>query len=101
MGNVSDIGDSLLTSKQVRKITFTGSIAVGKKMMAGAAGTVKRVSLEFGGNATYIIFYDADLDVAVKGTLAAKFRNSGQTCVCANGVCVQEGIYEKSVNIFF
>ncbi|XP_062149793.1 succinate-semialdehyde dehydrogenase, mitochondrial-like [Alnus glutinosa] len=85
----------------VRKITFTGSIAVGKKLMAGAAGTVKMVSLEFGGNATYIIFYDADLDVAVKGTLAAKFRNSGQTCVCANGVCVQEGIYEKSVNVFF
>ncbi|XAR67246.1 Succinate-semialdehyde dehydrogenase (NAD(+)) [Bertholletia excelsa] len=63
--------------------------------MAGAAGTVKKVSLELGGNAPCIIFDDADLDVAVKGTLATKFRNSGQTCVCANRVLVQEGIYEK------
>ncbi|KAG7955130.1 hypothetical protein I3843_11G055200 [Carya illinoinensis] len=100
MGNAPEIGDSLLASTQVRKITFTGSTAVGKKLMAGAAGTVKRVSLELGGNAPCIIFDDADLDVAVKGTLAAKFRNSGQTCVCANRVIVQEGIYEKFANAF-
>ncbi|XP_062169174.1 succinate-semialdehyde dehydrogenase, mitochondrial [Alnus glutinosa] len=100
MGNASDIGDSLLASTQVRKITFTGSTAVGKKLMAGSAGTVKKVSLELGGNAPCIVFDDADLDVAVKGTLAAKFRNSGQTCVCANRVLVQEGIYEKFVNAF-
>ncbi|XVE74251.1 hypothetical protein DITRI_Ditri12bG0002000 [Diplodiscus trichospermus] len=100
MGNAPDIGDSLLASPQVRKITFTGSTAVGKKLMAGAAGTVKRVSLELGGNAPCIVFDDADLDVAVKGALAAKFRNSGQTCVCANRVLVQEGIYEKFAEAF-
>ncbi|KAL9321990.1 hypothetical protein ACSQ67_010043 [Phaseolus vulgaris] len=98
MGNAPDIGDALLASPQVRKITFTGSTAVGKKLMAGSAETVKRVSLELGGNAPCIIFDDADLDVAVKGTLAAKFRNSGQTCVCANRIIVQEGIYEKFSN---
>lgn len=100
MGNAPDIGDALLASTQVRKITFTGSTAVGKKLMAGAAGTVKRISLELGGNAPCIVFDDADLDVAVKGALAAKFRNSGQTCVCANRVLVQEGIYEKFANAF-
>ncbi|KAG5546917.1 hypothetical protein RHGRI_018920 [Rhododendron griersonianum] len=90
MGNASAIGDALLASPEVRKITFTGSTAVGKKLMAGAAGTVKKISLELGGNAPCIIFDDADLDVAIKGTLATKFRNSGQTCVCANRIIVQE-----------
>ncbi|CAO2826565.1 unnamed protein product [Amaranthus hypochondriacus] len=100
MGNASEIGNSLLASTQVRKITFTGSTAVGKKLMAGAANTVKRVSLELGGNAPCIVFDDADLDVAVKGSLAAKFRNSGQTCVCVNRILVQEGIYEKFASAF-
>uniref|UniRef100_A0A9I9DL01 Succinate-semialdehyde dehydrogenase n=1 Tax=Cucumis melo TaxID=3656 RepID=A0A9I9DL01_CUCME len=100
MGDASAIGDAILASSQVRKITFTGSTAVGKKLMAGAAGTVKRVSLELGGNAPCIIFDDADVDVAVKGSIAAKFRNSGQTCVCANRILVQEGIYEKFTNAF-
>ncbi|XWS10484.1 hypothetical protein CRYUN_Cryun39dG0083600 [Craigia yunnanensis] len=100
MGNAPDIGDALLASPQVRKITFTGSTAVGKKLMAGAAGTVKRLSLELGGNAPCIVFDDADLDVTVKGVLAAKFRNTGQTCVCANRVIVQEGIYEKFAEAF-
>ncbi|KAF6136637.1 hypothetical protein GIB67_016093, partial [Kingdonia uniflora] len=100
MGNASDIGDTLLENPKVRKITFTGSTAVGKKLMAGAAKTVKMVSLELGGNAPCIVFDDADLDVAVKGSLAAKFRNTGQTCVCANRILVQEGIYEKFVNAF-
>ncbi|XP_022735710.1 succinate-semialdehyde dehydrogenase, mitochondrial [Durio zibethinus] len=100
MGNAPDIGDALVTSPQVRKISFTGSTAVGKKLMAGVAGTVKRISLELGGNAPCIVFDDADLDVAVKGALAAKFRNSGQTCVCANRVIVQEGIYEKFAAAF-
>ncbi|KAG1326380.1 succinate-semialdehyde dehydrogenase, mitochondrial [Cocos nucifera] len=100
VGNASDIGDTLLQSTKVRKITFTGSTAVGKKLLAGSANTVKRVSLELGGNAPCIVFDDADLDVAVKGTLAAKFRNSGQTCVCANRILVQEGIYEKFANAF-
>lgn len=98
MGNASEIGETLLASPQVRKITFTGSTAVGKKLMAGAAATVKKVSLELGGNAPCIVFDDADLDVAVKGSIAAKFRNSGQTCVCANRIIVQEGIYEKFAN---
>ncbi|XBH62111.1 hypothetical protein VPH35_116411 [Triticum aestivum] len=84
----------------VRKITFTGSTAVGKKLMAGSANTVKKVSLELGGNAPCIVFDDADIDVAVKGSLAAKFRNSGQTCVCANRILVQEGIYEKFASAF-
>ncbi|KAL1300097.1 hypothetical protein HN51_044782 [Arachis hypogaea] len=95
MGNAPEIGDALLASPQVRKITFTGSTAVGKKLMAGSAETVKKVSLELGGNAPCIIFDDADIDIAVKGTLAAKYRNSGQTCVCANRILVQEGIYDK------
>lgn len=99
MGNAAEIGDTLLESSQVRKITFTGSTAVGKKLMAAAAGTVKRVSLELGGNAPCIIFDDADLEVAVKGTLAAKFRNTGQTCVCVNRILVQDGIYEKFASL--
>ncbi|KAG0531927.1 hypothetical protein BDA96_04G064100 [Sorghum bicolor] len=100
MGNAPEIGDALLQSTQVRKITFTGSTAVGKKLMAGSANTVKKVSLELGGNAPCIVFDDADIDVAVKGSLAAKFRNSGQTCVCANRILVQEGIYEKFATAF-
>lgn len=100
MGNAADIGDALLASPQVRKITFTGSTDVGKKLMAGSADTVKKVSLELGGNAPCIIFDDADLDVALRGTLATKFRNSGQTCVCANRVLVQEGIYDKFAEVF-
>ncbi|XP_011628893.1 succinate-semialdehyde dehydrogenase, mitochondrial isoform X2 [Amborella trichopoda] len=100
MGNAPEIGDTLLASSQVRKITFTGSTAVGKKLMAGAASTVKKVSLELGGNAPVIVFDDAELDVAVKGAIAAKFRNSGQTCVCANRILVQEGIYDQFANAF-
>ncbi|KAJ1703347.1 hypothetical protein LUZ63_003126 [Rhynchospora breviuscula] len=100
MGNAPEIGDTLLKSTQVRKITFTGSTAVGKKLMEGSASTVKKVSLELGGNAPCIVFDDADIDVAVKGSLAAKFRNSGQTCVCANRILVQEGIYEEFAKAF-
>nr|XP_043619359.1 succinate-semialdehyde dehydrogenase, mitochondrial [Erigeron canadensis] len=100
MGDAAKIGTSLVESPQVRKITFTGSTAVGKKLMAGSAETVKKVSLELGGNAPCIIFDDADLEVALKGTLATKFRNTGQTCVCANRVLVQEGIYEKFTSAF-
>ncbi|KAL4335884.1 hypothetical protein GQ457_07G014880 [Hibiscus cannabinus] len=95
MGNASDISDALLASPHVRKIIYTDSTAVGKRLMKGAVGTVRSIPLKLGGNATCIIFDDADLDVAVKGVLAAKFRNSGQTCVCANKVIVQECIYER------
>ncbi|KAJ0508770.1 putative succinate-semialdehyde dehydrogenase (NAD(+)) [Helianthus annuus] len=100
MGDAPKIGNSLLESRQVRKITFTGSTAVGKKLMAGAAETVKKVSLELGGNAPFIIFDDADLEVAVKASLASKFLYTGQACICTNRLLVQEGIYDKFMNAF-
>lgn len=93
-GDAAVIGDVLTTSEQVNKFTFTGSTAVGKMLAAKCAGTVKRVSLELGGNAPFIVFEDADLDEAVKGALASKFRNSGQTCVCANRFLVQDAMVE-------
>lgn len=88
------IGMELTTNPLVRKFSFTGSTAVGKLLMAQCASTVKKVSLELGGNAPFIIFEDADLDAAVKGLMASKFRNSGQTCVCANRILVQDSVYE-------
>ncbi len=89
------IGEALTSSRTVRKVSFTGSTAVGKLIAAQCASTVKRVSLELGGNAPLIVFDDADLDTAVAGTIAAKFRNAGQTCVAANRVFVQSGIAEE------
>nr|WP_314263387.1 NAD-dependent succinate-semialdehyde dehydrogenase [uncultured Moellerella sp.] len=88
------IGGVLTSSPIVRKLTFTGSTRVGKLLMAQCADTVKKMSLELGGNAPFIVFDDADLDAAVQGALAAKFRNSGQTCVCANRILVQEAVYD-------
>ena len=88
------IGGMLTASPIVRKLTFTGSTRVGKLLMAQCAETVKKMSLELGGNAPFIVFDDADLDAAVQGALAAKFRNSGQTCVCANRILVQENVYD-------
>ncbi len=79
----------------VRKLTFTGSTQVGKKLMAQCAGTLKKLSLELGGNAPFIVFDDADLDAAVQGAIASKYRNTGQTCVCANRLLIQAGIYDK------
>ena len=79
----------------VRKLTFTGSTEVGKKLMAQCAGTVKKVSLELGGNAPFIVFEDADLDAAVAGAIASKYRNTGQTCVCANRLLVQGAVYDE------
>jgi succinate-semialdehyde dehydrogenase/glutarate-semialdehyde dehydrogenase len=78
----------------VRKLTFTGSTEVGKLLMEQCAGTVKKLSLELGGNAPFIVFDDADLDAAVKGAIASKYRNAGQTCVCANRLLVQDGVYD-------
>lgn len=89
------IGTELSTNPIVRKIGFTGSTQVGKKLMEQAAGTVKKVSLELGGNAPFLVFDDADLDAAIEGTMISKFRNAGQTCVCANRIFVQEGVYDK------
>jgi succinate-semialdehyde dehydrogenase/glutarate-semialdehyde dehydrogenase len=81
----------------VRKLTFTGSTEIGKKLMAQCAGTLKKLSLELGGNAPFIVFDDADLDAAVQGAIASKYRNTGQTCVCANRLLVQEGVYDLFV----
>ncbi len=90
-----EVGRVLTTHPLVRKISFTGSTAVGRKIMRQGAETIKKVSLELGGNAPFIVFDDADLDAAVKGALASKFRNSGQTCVCANRFLVQARIYDS------
>ena len=94
-GASGPIGKELTTHPLVRKFTFTGSTEVGKKLMEQCASTVKKVSLELGGNAPFIVFDDADLDAAVEGALASKFRNTGQTCVCANRILVQDGVYDK------
>jgi succinate-semialdehyde dehydrogenase/glutarate-semialdehyde dehydrogenase len=99
-GPSSTVGDELATNPIVRKLSFTGSTAVGKQLMAKCAGTVKKVALELGGNAPLLVFDDADLDLAVKGAIASKFRNAGQTCVCANRIYVQDGIYDAFVERF-
>jgi succinate-semialdehyde dehydrogenase/glutarate-semialdehyde dehydrogenase len=93
-GASGPIGQELTTHPIVRKVTFTGSTEVGKQLMAQAASTVKKVSLELGGNAPFLVFDDADLDAAVAGAIASKYRNSGQTCVCTNRFLVQAGVYD-------
>jgi succinate-semialdehyde dehydrogenase/glutarate-semialdehyde dehydrogenase len=92
-GSASEIGGEITSNPTVRKVSFTGSTAVGKVLMAQCAGTVKKLSLELGGNAPFIVFDDADLDAAVEGAIASKYRNSGQTCVCANRILVQGSVY--------
>ena len=94
-GSAGPIGAELTSNPIVRKFTFTGSTEVGKQLMAQCAGTVKKVSLELGGNAPFIVFDDADIDAAIEGAMASKFRNTGQTCVCANRLFVQEGVYDQ------
>jgi succinate-semialdehyde dehydrogenase/glutarate-semialdehyde dehydrogenase len=94
-GSAKEIGAELTSNPAVRKITFTGSTEVGKELMAQAAGTMKRVSMELGGNAPFLVFDDADLDRAVEGAMIAKYRNAGQTCVCTNRFIVQAGIYDR------
>ncbi|GIL03163.1 MAG: NAD-dependent succinate-semialdehyde dehydrogenase [Alphaproteobacteria bacterium] len=96
-GSAAEIGAELTSNPIVKKITFTGSTEVGKKLMAAAAGTVKKVSMELGGNAPFIVFDDADLDRAIAGAMIAKYRNSGQTCVCTNRFIVQAGIHDRFV----
>src|SRR5262252_2043273 len=93
-GSAREIGGEMTTNPTVRKLTFTGSTEIGKILMEQCAGTVKKLSLELGGNAPFIVFDDADLDAAVKGAIASKYRNAGQTCVCANRILVQDGVYE-------
>lgn len=94
-GSAAAIGGELMANPIVRKITFTGSTEVGKRLMQQAAGTVKKMSMELGGNAPFIVFDDADLDAAVEGALAAKYRNTGQVCVAANRILVHDRIYEE------
>jgi succinate-semialdehyde dehydrogenase/glutarate-semialdehyde dehydrogenase len=94
-GDAEAIGGGFTGDPRVRKLSFTGSTAVGKKLLAQCADTVKKVSLELGGNAPFIVFDDADLDAAVQGAMASKYRNTGQTCVCANRLFVQAGVYEE------
>ncbi|AJO78000.1 NAD-dependent succinate-semialdehyde dehydrogenase [Pseudomonas sp. MRSN 12121] len=93
-GDAAAIGAALQASSIVRKLSFTGSTRTGKLLMRQAADTLKKVSLELGGNAPFIVFDDADLDAAVKGAMASKFRNTGQTCVCVNRFFIQDGVYE-------
>jgi succinate-semialdehyde dehydrogenase/glutarate-semialdehyde dehydrogenase len=94
-GESGAIGGEMTSNPKVRKLTFTGSTAVGKKLMAQCAGGLKKLSLELGGNAPFIVFDDADLDAAVQGAIASKYRNTGQTCVCANRLLVQDAVYES------
>ncbi|ENR2983927.1 NAD-dependent succinate-semialdehyde dehydrogenase [Acinetobacter baumannii] len=96
-GDAVHIGDAIFESDVVRKFTFTGSTPVGKILLERSAKTLKKVSLELGGNAPFIVFDDADLEAAIEGALIAKFRNAGQTCVCVNRFLVQAGIYEKFI----
>src|SRR3546814_1667453 len=84
----------MTSSPIVRKLSFIGSTEVGKLLMQQCASTVRKISLELGGNATFLVFDDADLDAAVEGAMISKFRNTGQTCVCANRILVQEGVYD-------
>ena len=99
-GPSAPIGNELCTSPKVRKISFTGSTEVGRTLIQKAASTIKNVSMELGGNAPLIIFDDADLDAAVEGAMACKYRNGGQTCVCANRIFVQDGIYDAFAEKF-
>ncbi|MCG8507160.1 MAG: NADP-dependent succinate-semialdehyde dehydrogenase [Sphingomonadales bacterium] len=96
-GSARAIGGELTSNPTVRKITFTGSTEVGKTLMRQAADTVKKVSMELGGNAPFIVFDDADLDAAAEGAIISKYRNTGQTCVCANRIYVQAGVYDAFV----
>ena len=99
-GDPVAIGGELTANPTVRKLSFTGSTAVGRHLMAQCAPTVKKLSLELGGNAPFIVFDDADIDAAIEGALIAKYRNTGQTCVCANRFLVQSGIYERFATQF-
>ncbi|WP_413726485.1 NAD-dependent succinate-semialdehyde dehydrogenase [Sodalis sp. RH16] len=96
-GDTAAISDAIMASSDVRKITFTGSTAVGKTLMRRAADTMKKISLELGGNAPYIVFDDADIDAAVAGAIANKFRNAGQVCVSVNRFYIQAGVYDEFV----
>ncbi|NLJ62156.1 MAG: NAD-dependent succinate-semialdehyde dehydrogenase, partial [Alcaligenaceae bacterium] len=99
-GSASAIGEEMTSNDIVRKISFTGSTDIGRLLMAQAAPQIKKISLELGGNAPFIVFDDADIDAAVEGAIVSKFRNMGQTCVCANRLYVQRGVYDAFVEKF-
>ncbi|MGB7287541.1 MAG: NAD-dependent succinate-semialdehyde dehydrogenase [Salaquimonas sp.] len=99
-GSASEIGGEITRNPLVKKVTFTGSTEIGKLLLKQCAGTVKKVSMELGGNAPFIVFNDADIDRAIEGAIAAKYRNSGQTCVCTNRFLVQSKVYNKFVERF-
>ena len=96
-GSAGEVGGELTSNPIVRKLTFTGSTEIGRQLMAECAKDIKKVSLELGGNAPFIVFDDADLDAAVEGALISKYRNNGQTCVCANRLYIQDGVYDAFV----
>ncbi|KAF5689566.1 succinate-semialdehyde dehydrogenase (NADP+) [Fusarium denticulatum] len=98
--NTPELGELLTSDPTIRKVSFTGSTGVGKLLMKQSSGTLKKLSMELGGNAPFIVFDDADVDAAVAGAIASKFRSSGQTCVCANRIYVQRGIYDEFVSKF-
>ncbi len=100
LDNTAGVGETLTSSPKVRKVSFTGSTAVGKLLMKQSASTLKKLSFELGGNAPFIVFDDADVDLAVSGAIASKFRSSGQTCICANRIYVQKGIYDEFATKF-
>jgi succinate-semialdehyde dehydrogenase/glutarate-semialdehyde dehydrogenase len=100
LDNTVEVGEILTTSPTIKKVSFTGSTGVGKLLMKQASSSLKKLSFELGGNAPFIVFDDADLDVAVNGAIACKFRSSGQTCVCANRIFVQSGIYDEFAQKF-
>jgi succinate-semialdehyde dehydrogenase/glutarate-semialdehyde dehydrogenase len=99
-GSAAQIGDELTANPKVRKLSFTGSTEVGARLMAQCASSIKKLSLELGGNAPFIVFDDADLDEAVKGAMQSKYRNAGQTCVCVNRLYVQDGVYDAFARKF-
>src|SRR5206468_5226770 len=94
-GSANEIGGELTSNPAVRKLSFTGSTEIGKVLMAQSASTVKKLSLELGGNAPFIVFDDADIGAAVEGAIVSKYRNTGQTCVCANRLLIQDSVYDK------
>ena len=98
--NTAEVGEALTSNPTIRKVSFTGSTGVGKLLMKQSADTLKKLSFELGGNAPFIVFDDANLDAAVAGAIACKFRSSGQTCVCANRIYIQKGIYDSFATKF-
>ena len=95
-----EVGVTICEDERIAKMSFTGSTGVGARLLSQCAGTIKKASMELGGNAPFIVFDDADIDAAVEGAVASKYRNAGQTCVCTNRILVQEGIKDEFIEKF-